>query len=93
MDSTQADRVGDSRKRGLGLAAAVAVTALGLSTAAFAHHGLGRFDRSKEVDFTGVIKGIDFVNPHSYLQLDAEDRKSTRLNSSHCALSRMPSSA
>ena len=27
------------------------------------------------------------------MTLEAEDRKSTRLNSSHCALSRMPSSA
>jgi hypothetical protein len=46
---------------------------LALSSSASAHHGLGRFDRSKVVDFTGVITGIDFVNPHSYLHLDAVD--------------------
>ena len=37
---------------------------------AMAQFGFGRFDRSQEVEFTGVITGIDFVNPHSYLHLD-----------------------
>jgi hypothetical protein len=53
------------------LGAAAVIAALGMSTAALAHHGLGRFDRTKEVDFSGVIRGIDFVNPHSYLHFDA----------------------
>jgi hypothetical protein len=55
----------------IAIAAAVAVLALSASPAALAHHGLGRFDRTKQVDFTGVIQGIDFVNPHSYLHFDA----------------------
>src|SRR5688572_32930424 len=37
---------------------------------ALAHHGLGRFDRTKPVEIEGTIKSIDFVNPHSYLNLD-----------------------
>jgi hypothetical protein len=49
---------------------AAAIAALGIATPVLAHHGLGRFDRSKQVAFTGVIKGIDFVNPHSYLHFD-----------------------
>ena len=48
----------------------LAAAALGVSTAALAHHGLGRFDRTKPVEITGVIQSIDFVNPHSYLNLD-----------------------
>ena len=48
-----------------------AMAALSASSAALAHHGFGRFDRSKEVEFTGVITGMDFVNPHSYLHFDA----------------------
>jgi hypothetical protein len=48
----------------------LATAALGASTAALAHHGFGRFDRSQQVAFTGVITGIDFVNPHSYLHFD-----------------------
>jgi hypothetical protein len=54
----------------LGLAA-TAAAALTVSTTTLAHHGFGRFDRSKEVELTGVITGIDFVNPHSYLHFDA----------------------
>jgi hypothetical protein len=50
----------------------MALTSLGLvvSSAAFAHHGLGRFDRTKPVEIQGTIRSIDFVNPHSYLNLD-----------------------
>ncbi len=58
-----------SRRRILVLAAAAAA-ALGASTAALAHHGFGRFDRSKEVDLTGTITRVEFVNPHSYLHFD-----------------------
>jgi hypothetical protein len=49
---------------------ALVAAALGVSTVALAHHGLGRFDRTKPVEITGVIRSIDFVNPHSYLNLD-----------------------
>lgn len=49
----------------------MAVAALGLSTHASAHHGFGRFDRSKDAEFKGTITGIDFVNPHSYLYFDS----------------------
>ncbi len=42
-----------------------------LAAPADAHHGFGRFDRSQEVEFTGVITGIDFVNPHAYLHINA----------------------
>ena len=67
-----AARAGGRRRRATAwFASTAAIASLGLSTLALAHHGLGRFDRTKEVDFTGVIKGIDFVNPHSYLHFDA----------------------
>jgi len=48
----------------------LAAAALCVSIPALAHHGLGRFDRTKPVEIAGVIKSIDFVNPHSYLNLD-----------------------
>lgn len=51
---------------------ALAIAALGLSTVAMAHHGFGRFDRANDAVITGVITGIDFVNPHSYLYLTAD---------------------
>jgi hypothetical protein len=59
-----------SRRVVLALAATVAALGLAASSTALAHHGLGRFDRTKQVEFTGVITGIDFVNPHSYLHFD-----------------------
>jgi hypothetical protein len=59
------------RRVALGLAAAAATAALGVPSPALAHHGFGRFDRSKEVEFAGVITSMDFVNPHSYLHFDA----------------------
>src|SRR5688572_33405715 len=51
------------------ITAACLFAALAASTAQ-AHHGFGRFDRTKPVEIKGVIKSIDFVNPHSYLNLD-----------------------
>ena len=88
MDSkpirSSAERMSTRRHRraALGLTAwAAAVVALGASTAAFAHHGFGRFDRSKEVVLTGTITRMEFVNPHSYLHFDAvgADGKSTAM--------------
>ena len=51
--------------------------ALAASTSALAHHGFGRFDRQKPVEIEGTITGIDFVNPHSYLNLDVVDPAGT----------------
>lgn len=45
---------------------------LACAAPALAHHGFGQFDRTKDAVFTGTIKSIDFVNPHSYLYLDAD---------------------
>ena len=52
------------------MTAASLLVALAESPAALAHHGFGLFDRTKPVEIKGVIKSIDFVNPHSYLNLD-----------------------
>jgi hypothetical protein len=74
MDVAPREReVAPRRRIGLALTASLGMAALGLSTAALAHHGFGRFDRSKQVELTGVITSIDFVNPHSYLHFDVVD--------------------
>src|SRR5215831_10644905 len=54
----------------LGVRGFAAAALLCICTAAFAHHGMGLYDRSKPVELHGVIRGIDFVNPHSYLRFD-----------------------
>src|SRR5688572_3751673 len=35
-----------------------------------AHHGIGTFDTRQEVTIKGVVTGVDFINPHSWLYLD-----------------------
>jgi hypothetical protein len=39
---------------------------------AAAHHGIGTFDTRQEITLTGVVTGVDFVNPHSWLYLDVK---------------------
>jgi hypothetical protein len=49
----------------------VAVVALVLSTGvAWSHHGVANFDLNKELEITGSVTQIAFVNPHSWLYLD-----------------------
>lgn len=38
-----------------------------------AHHGGGTFDRNSNVDLSGVITGVDFVNPHAWVYFDVTD--------------------
>lgn len=39
-----------------------------------AHHSVaGMFDMSKEIEWTGVISKIDWINPHTYIYLDVTD--------------------
>jgi len=38
--------------------------------AALAHHGFGTFVMDEEVEITGVVTDLAFVNPHSWLYLD-----------------------
>jgi hypothetical protein len=48
------------------------VIAIALVTApTAAHHGFGNFDRDGEITIEGRVTGVDFVNPHSWLYLDA----------------------
>jgi hypothetical protein len=39
--------------------------------AADAHHGIINFDMNREVDVSGVVTRLEFVNPHSWLHVDA----------------------
>jgi hypothetical protein len=59
----------------------VMLGALVLASSAWAHHGFGRFDATKEVMIEGTVTGIDFVNPHAYLYFDATgaDGKITKM--------------
>jgi len=52
----------------------VAVLTIFAAIPTFAHHGFGvEFDGSKCMDLKGTLSGIDWENPHAYLQMDVKD--------------------
>ena len=40
---------------------------------AFAHHGIANFDLNTDIALEGTIERVEFLNPHSWLHLTAED--------------------
>src|SRR5688572_25481659 len=38
-----------------------------------AHHGIGRFDPTRNLTVEGTLTGLDFVNPHSYVHFNTVD--------------------
>lgn len=53
----------------VGYAGVLAVT-VAIAPWATAHHGFGTFLMDKDIEITGTVTGLDFVNPHSWLYLD-----------------------
>ena len=56
----------------------IVCTLLALSVAAvpgavFAHHGIVNFDMNREIEVTGTVTRLAFVNPHSWLYLDVPE--------------------
>jgi hypothetical protein len=60
---------------------AVALVTLGLlaATAASAHHGFGNFAMDEDIEITGVVTDLDFVNPHSWLHFDVTGANGEKL--------------
>ena len=60
---------------------AVALLAAGLlaATAAGAHHGFGNFAMDEDIELTGVVTDLDFVNPHSWLHFDVTGANGEKL--------------
>ena len=57
---------------------------------AYAHHGFGTFDMTKEIEITGTVTNLAFVNPHSWLYLDvtAADGKTRGDEAAKCVRQR-----
>ena len=51
------------------------IASCALINVAGAHHGIANFDLNTDIELTGVVTSIDFLNPHSWIYLDvtAED--------------------
>lgn len=52
-----------------------AICALCVSVPAFAHHGTGAYDTTRQVKETGTITEFDFINPHVLVSMDVKDDK------------------
>ncbi len=57
--------------RGLALPVAAAL----LAWPASAHHSFAMFDNTRSVTLHGKVTSYQWTNPHSYLEVDAEDGK------------------
>ena len=59
----------------------LAVLALVMVAAAMpvdAHHSFASFDRTKEVTMTGVVREVQWNNPHTWIQVVVTDAKGRR---------------
>lgn len=45
---------------------------------ASAHHGFGNFAMNEDIELTGVITRLDFVNPHAWVHFDVSNADGTR---------------
>jgi hypothetical protein len=51
--------------------AALGAVAAATASPAFAHHGFGTYDLNADMEVTGTLVELDFVNPHSWLHIEA----------------------
>src|SRR5215207_916108 len=49
-----------------------------LAPVALAHHGFGNFAMDEDVELSGVVTKIDFVNPHSWVHFDVTNADGTK---------------
>jgi hypothetical protein len=50
------------------------IVALGCASTAFAHHSVqAEFDVNKRVTLSGSIARVEWINPHSYITIDAKN--------------------
>jgi hypothetical protein len=57
----------------------VALLGAGLTAAASAgaHHGFGTFAMNEDIELTGVVTSLDFVNPHSWVKFEVTEEDGT----------------
>jgi hypothetical protein len=55
--------------------ALIVAVLIGGETIVSAHHSFAAFDRKKEVTVTGVVKEVQWSNPHTWIQVTVTDAK------------------
>jgi hypothetical protein len=66
---------------GLARGVVTGCSALALVGAAHAHHGFGSFDGDADLmTLTGVVTGVDFINPHSWVYFTVTDENGEEIN-------------
>ena len=45
---------------------------------ASAHHGIANFDLNKDIELEGTVTQVEFLNPHSWLQIEVTDANGER---------------
>ena len=58
------------KHRRLGVTGGLLAAGLVGTLAAHAHHGFGNFAMDEDIELSGVVTKIDFVNPHSWVHFD-----------------------
>ena len=56
-----------------GACAVLALSLLGVSATAFAHHSFAMFERDKEVTLVGTVREFQWTNPHAFIEMDVTD--------------------
>ena len=55
------------------LAVSAALTVAGLADPAAAHHSFAMFDMAKTVTFKGVVKQVQWANPHVWVEMAVDE--------------------
>src|SRR6188472_4302109 len=58
----------------------LAAILVGLAIPALAHHSFGEFQMDVPLKLTGTLTDMHFVNPHSYMEIDAVDANGKKLH-------------
>ena len=53
----------------------VLLAALAIAAPVFAHHSTSMYDMNHPVTVSGVVKRVEWTNPHAFVYLDVKDEK------------------
>jgi hypothetical protein len=64
--------------RGCFAGVGLAVAALAVATAAYAHHSFAMFDQSKQLSLKGTVREFQWTNPHAWIHLEVPGTDGTK---------------